>query len=82
MTNGTGCTHVQQSSSFQQCLLLALNPMTGVVEGFRWALLGNQLGDAAAPAGLFWVSVLISIGVLVSGVIFFRRTERTFADII
>ena len=62
--------------------LLALNPMTGVVSGFRWALLGGYLDDAAAPGGLFAVSVAISICVLVSGLIFFRRTERTFADVI
>jgi len=62
--------------------LLALNPMTGVTEGFRWALLGNRLQDAAAPGGLFFVSILITLGVLVSGMMFFRRTERTFADII
>ena len=62
--------------------LLGLNPMTGVVEGFRWALLGNRLADAAAPGPLFAVSVAISLVVLVSGAVFFRNTERTFADII
>jgi len=62
--------------------LLGLNPMTGVVEGFRWALLGARLADAQAPGPLFAASVLISLAVLVSGVIFFRTTERTFADIV
>ncbi len=62
--------------------LLALNPMTGVVEGFRWALLGSQLADAAPPGALFPVSVGISLLVLISGGIFFRNTERSFADII
>lgn len=62
--------------------LLALNPMTGVVEGFRWALLGAQLEDATPPGGLFYASIAIALGVLVSGLIFFRRTERTFADVI
>ena len=62
--------------------LLALNPMTGVVEGFRWALLGSQLADAAPPGTLFPISVGISLLVLVSGGIFFRNTERSFADII
>jgi lipopolysaccharide transport system permease protein len=62
--------------------LLALNPMTGVVEGFRWALLGAHLEDAAPPGGLFYASIAIALGVLVSGLIFFRRTERTFADVI
>ena len=62
--------------------LLGLNPMTGVVEGFRWALLGNRLADAQAPGVLFVMSVTITLIVLVSGAVFFRRTERTFADII
>jgi len=62
--------------------LLGLNPMTGVVEGFRWALLGNRLADAQAPGVLFVISIAITLLVLVSGAIFFRRTEDTFADII
>ncbi len=62
--------------------LLGLNPMTGVVEGFRWALLGRHLADAQAPGPIFAVSVLIALIVLFTGAIFFRRTERTFADII
>ena len=61
--------------------LLALNPMTGVVGGFRWALLGGVM--ATEPPGLlFGVSVGITLVVLVSGAIFFRSTERTFADVI
>jgi lipopolysaccharide transport system permease protein len=56
--------------------------MTGVVEGFRWALLGNHMADAQPPGILFPVSVLITLVVFVSGLIFFRHTERTFADII
>lgn len=62
--------------------LLSLNPMTGVVEGFRWALLGNQLADARPPGALFAVSIAITLLVLVSGAIYFRRTEDTFADVI
>lgn len=64
--------------------LLALNPMTGVVSGFRWALLGDASAVTGmhAPVALFAVSVLIAVGVLVSGLFFFRSTERTFADII
>lgn len=61
--------------------LLALNPMTGVVEGFRWALLGGVM-EAEPPGALFVVSVVITLVVLVSGAVFFRSTERTFADII
>ena len=62
--------------------LLALNPMTGVVAGFRWALLGDYLADAAPPDALFPISIAITLVVLISGIVFFRTTERTFADII
>jgi lipopolysaccharide transport system permease protein len=62
--------------------LLALNPLTGVVEGFRWALLGDQLTDVQPPGAIFFVSIVISLIVLVSGTVYFRRTERKFADII
>jgi len=62
--------------------LLALNPMTGVVEGFRWALLGAQLAEAQPPGAMLIVPIAISLLVLFSGALFFRRTERTFADII
>jgi len=55
-----------------------LNPMTGVVEGFRWALLGQTIPR--------WDLMLLSIGivviVLVTGILYFRRTERTLADIV
>jgi lipopolysaccharide transport system permease protein len=59
-------------------LLYSLNPMTGVVEGFRWAILGT----GTAPGLPFLVSVIISIVVLISGLFFFRRMERTFADVV
>ncbi len=58
--------------------VLALNPMTGVIEGFRWALLGT--GDA--PLGALAITAAI-VAVLVStGLLYFRRMERTFADVI
>jgi len=57
-------------------LLYALNPMAGVVEGFRWALLGLE----TAPGPMFAVSSTISVILLVSGLFYFRRMERTFAD--
>ena len=66
----------------QYRFLLALNPMTGVVGGFRWALLGEQMVDVQPLGTLFIISILITLVVLISGAIFFRRTERTFADII
>lgn len=62
--------------------LLGLNPLTGVVEGFRWAILGGKYVETFNPGPLFSISILITFVVLVSGIIFFRNTERTFADII
>jgi len=59
-------------------LLYALNPMVGVVEGFRWALLGTQPG----PGRMLAVSTGIALLLLVSGAFYFRRMERTFADMV
>jgi len=61
--------------------LLSLNPMTGVVEGFRWALLGGEL-ESYLSAPLLALSVGIALVVLVSGALFFRTTERSFADVV
>ncbi len=58
--------------------LYGINPMAGVVEGFRWALLGTQ----TAPSGILALSTLVSILLLVSGLFYFRRMEKTFADVI
>jgi lipopolysaccharide transport system permease protein len=58
--------------------LYALNPMAGVVEGFRWALLGS----ATAPGELMGVSILVALILLVSGLYYFRYMETTFADTI
>jgi lipopolysaccharide transport system permease protein len=56
----------------------SLNPLVGVVEGFRWALLGS-----GRPPGLsLAVSALAAVALLISGAYFFRRIERTFADIV
>ena len=62
--------------------LLALNPMTTVVEGFRWALLGDASTAATPSIGLLLLSIGLVFVVLISGLIFFRRTERVFADIV
>lgn len=62
--------------------ILGLNPMTGVVEGFRWAILGSKYVENFNPGPLFIVSISITLVVLISGIVFFRNTERTFADII
>lgn len=60
-------------------LLYALNPMTGVVEGFRWALLGSE---NSAPSPMLAISASIAVVVLISGLFFFRRMERQFADMV
>lgn len=62
--------------------LMALNPMTCVIEGFRWALLGPELGSALPPIPVMIVSILVTLTVFISGLLYFRHTERTFADII
>ncbi len=59
-------------------LVYSLNPMAGVVNGFRWALLGTNTGPGPEMA----VSVLISILILISGLFYFRNMEKTFADTI
>jgi len=59
-------------------VLYALNPMVGVVEGFRWAMLGTE----TAPGPMIAVSAVIAVVVLVSGAIYFRRMEDTFADVV
>jgi len=59
-------------------MVYALNPMAGVVEGFRWALLGVD----TAPGLMLAVSTTIAMLLLVSGLFYFRRMERTFADMV
>jgi len=59
-------------------IVYGLNPMAGVVEGFRWALLGRT----AAPSVLLAISVAVVIVLLVGGIFYFRRMERTFADVV
>jgi lipopolysaccharide transport system permease protein len=57
--------------------LYALNPMTGVIEGFRWALLGTN-----PPTTMIFISLGVVIALLVTGVFYFRRMEQYFADIV
>ena len=60
-------------------LLYSMNPMVGVIDGFRWAMLG---GETALYWPGFLLSVVIVVLLLVTGIQYFRKTERTFADII
>ncbi len=60
-------------------LLYSLNPMTGVIDGFRWALLG---GETQLYIPGFILSIFLTLLIFLLGLLFFYRTERTFADII
>jgi len=69
------------SSLIQNDLLrtiYGINPMTGVIEGFRWALLNTD----TAPGPMVIVSSLAAVALLVSGAFYFRRMEKTFADVV
>jgi lipopolysaccharide transport system permease protein len=57
---------------------LGLNPMAGVVEGFRWALLRTN----TAPGPMIVVSSAVTFLLLISGAFYFRRMEKTFADVV
>jgi lipopolysaccharide transport system permease protein len=59
-------------------LIYSLNPMVGVVEGFRWALLGTD----TTPGPIIIVSSLVALCLLLGGIIYFRRMEKSFADIV
>ena len=58
--------------------LYGLNPMVGVIEGFRWGLLGTN----TAPGAIIIVSSLMAVAILVGGAFYFRRVEKSFADVV
>jgi lipopolysaccharide transport system permease protein len=58
--------------------LYGLNPMAGVIEGFRWSLTGH----GQAPGGLFFVSLAVVIAIFLSGVAYFQKMETTIADVV
>lgn len=58
--------------------LYGLNPMVGVVDGFRWALFGAD----TPPSPVIAMSFIVAFGILISGIYYFRRMERVFADVI
>jgi lipopolysaccharide transport system permease protein len=58
--------------------LYAINPMVGVVEGFRWALLGTS----TAPGPMILVSAMAALVTLLGGLFFFRRMEKSFSDVV
>jgi lipopolysaccharide transport system permease protein len=59
-------------------LLYSLNPMAGVIEGFRWALLGKGNPDF----GVMTAGAVVVIALLLGGIVYFRQMERTFADVV
>lgn len=59
-------------------VLYGLNPMAGVIEGFRWALLGTD----TAPGSMILVSTGVAVALLISGAFYFRRMEKSFADVV
>ena len=58
-------------------IAFALNPLTGVIGGFRWALLGQQF-----PGGYMWISLGVVAVLLFGGLFYFKRMERVFADVV
>ena len=58
-------------------MLYGLNPMAGVIEGFRWTLLGTE-----PPVSLIAISIIMVIVILISGAFYFRSNEKTFADVV
>jgi homopolymeric O-antigen transport system permease protein len=58
--------------------LYALNPMAGAIEGFRWALLGKSKG----PGSELVLSCAVTVALFIGGLYYFRRMERTFADVV
>ncbi len=60
-------------------LLYSINPMVGVIDGFRWAILGSD-SDIYLPG--FMLSLLLVVGLFFTGIKYFRKVERTFADVI
>jgi lipopolysaccharide transport system permease protein len=59
--------------------IYGMNPMVGVVEGFRWSLL---IDNNSAPGPMTFVSLIVSLVLLVSGAFYFRKMEKTFADVV
>jgi lipopolysaccharide transport system permease protein len=60
-------------------LLYSLNPMVGVIDGFRWAILG---GDTPMYWPGFLLAICLVTAILISGILYFRKTEKSFADVI
>jgi lipopolysaccharide transport system permease protein len=68
--------------SIQWQWLYALNPMVGVIESFRWSVLGTVPSDSLPLWTLVAISSSVSFLLLITGLFYFRRMERTFADMV
>jgi lipopolysaccharide transport system permease protein len=60
-------------------VVFALNPMTGVIGGFRWSLLGGQ---QQSPGAYLWITLGVVVVLLAGGLFYFKRMERVFADVV
>ncbi len=76
---GFSSTVIREKLGEKLFLLYSLNPMVGVVDGFRWAILGN---NSRVDIPSFLVSLSVVTVFLVLGIAYFRKTEKGFADII
>jgi lipopolysaccharide transport system permease protein len=76
---GFSSTVIRQRLGEKLFLVYSLNPMVGVIDGFRWAVLGS---DSPIDLPSFIISMAVVALFLVAGIAYFRRTEKGFADII
>jgi lipopolysaccharide transport system permease protein len=71
--------HSLQAMGITWRLLYSMNPMVGVIDGFRWSILGGEYQ-------LYWPGLIMSVGIVIvllsSGIWYFRKTEKSFADVI
>ena len=75
--NGPGLADLGAIPAGPLRVAFALNPMTGVIGGFRWALLGQPL-----PGGYLWISLAAVALLFAGGLFYFKRIERVFADVV
>ena len=75
---GFSSTVIREKLGDNLFLLYSLNPMVGVIEGFNWAM----LHDSYLQAGPLIVSTLATFAILIGGLYYFRRMEKTFADVV
>ena len=77
MTPPFSASPIRLTDSTVTKIVVGLNPMTGVIDGFRWALAGGE-----PPTGFIWASVIVVVLLLVTGLYYFKYMERVFADVV